>query len=131
MDGVKPQCNFCVEDSHGACGWPTKAFVEDKIENLHEGDIVRRMHDKPKQRYGVAKVGELKPLPSGAIGVELRIRQKNGNTKYKRFLAMGWHKMKVERLVPCGLPACESHLAARGPGIYVCRDHWLAWEQVA
>lgn len=127
-------CSFCQEEAHGACSWPTEAFVVAEVHELKEGDIVRRFKEVERAKLKEAEVHRVSRLgKDGLYRLELFIVTLGGNYtgRKKVFETNEFARMRVKRQMPCGLPVCSNHLAARAPKVYVCASHWSAWSDIA
>ncbi len=130
---TKGKCYFCENEAHGSCCWPTEDFQVIKVTELKVGDLVKRWkcaHQEVHESTSRAYVHTLIKTPDKVL-VALHIQPRQGISRFKNFTADLNAQVRALRKGVCGVPVCENHLAARGPGIYVCRDHWSAWEQTA
>lgn len=128
---VMAQCSFCSEEAHGPCAWPVERWVEREASELVPGEIVRRHKENEADAAHTIRVDSVSKLDEMLLRVVVVIKPKSGEPLMKMFETNTFQLVRVLRKVPCGALACENHLAARGPGIYNCRDHWMAWENVA
>ncbi len=125
------RCHFCGEPAHGKCCWPVEAFVPVAAKDLKEGDDVCRL-DETSPRGRGAYISDLCLAPGGRkMYVRIMILHKNGRSRSKRVMAPINNTFRAKRKGVCGLPVCENHLQARGPGVYVCEQHWHSWSLVA
>lgn len=121
-------CHFCSEPAHGSCVWPVERFDEAEVGQLKEGDVIRRFDESKRTDWSVATVERLERLVGGVIRVSLSIRTKAWSVRGKTFEANDFSRCRVKVKVPCGVPVCECHIQIRGPGHYICKDHWFAFE---
>lgn len=124
-------CHFCAAPAHGPCNWPVEKFFNSVYGDLEVGDVVRRIRPYRTDAYSVATVEKLQRILGGWIRVGLMIRVNKKPPKPKAFDVLPDSPVRVLRMGVCGQLACENCLAARGPGIYHCSEHWLSWQAVA
>jgi len=124
-------CSYCEKEAHGTCSWPVEQFVEAELSDVKVGDTVARWPRDERKTSGVAMVQDYHGMGGGIMRIELRIKYPGRPFRTKTFDGNHFSRIRVLRMAPCGLAVCEAHLQARGPGVYVCRDHFFAWEKIA
>lgn len=92
---------------------------------------MRRHKESDYDLTHVFTVRELTRLDDMLLRVTVLVKPMIGPRVEMHFEVNSFNMVRVQRMAPCGKPVCESHLQARGPGVYVCQDHYLDWEKIA
>jgi hypothetical protein len=125
-----PRCAFC--DATGdllTCDWLVPRFVRVQYSDLHVGDRVRRANDRCEGRTS-ATVTELELRAPEPFRVEILLPGKRG---LKRFVVQPGSPVQVLGVGQCDQWCCPLHRVERGEVFFpaYCRDHWMAWQEVA
>ncbi len=125
---ILPRCRFCGgRDGLQLCAWPEKKAAKVTAADVVAGDTVLDLCvSRPGKARGPWSVIDVQQHGK-SVTLVLRIR----TTESCASIMFTYDVVLVERLAPCGAPACDLHLQERAPGQVVCRDHWRAWEAVA
>ncbi len=129
-------CAFCRLPGEDLCYWPVERFEPTRLADVQPGDTICRFKES-RSRSGVATVETIEPCDLGTspgVRITLRIKRAAHSTplyRSKTFTAPPWKMARVLKPGTCDVPICALHSREVDDDRHYCKDHWLAWENVA
>lgn len=128
------KCFYCDDEAHGSCMWSVEKFAPIKASDLSIGDRISSTTLNEVNDAFIIRVRHLQHDSPTHMVVHILMRPINSARYSEMRPAIDAHpdsEVLVWRPAPCERPACEKHIQIRGPKVYICEEHWMAWEKVA